>query len=49
MPLKKGKRNIGRNIRTEMSHGKPRRQAIAIALRVAGVPKKRRSGRKKKK
>ena len=40
MPLKKGKANIGKNIATEMEHGKPRRQAIAIAMRVAGMPKK---------
>lgn len=39
--LKGGKKNIGRNIKTEMAHGKPRKQAIATALRVAGVPKKR--------
>lgn len=32
MPLLKGKKNIGRNIKTEMAHGKPRKQAIAIAL-----------------
>jgi len=41
MPLLKGKENIGKNIKTEESHGKPRKQAIAIALRVAGVPKKK--------
>jgi len=41
MPLYKGKENIGRNIKTEEAHGKPRKQAIAIALRVAGVPKKK--------
>lgn len=42
MPLKKGKSRqvIGENIKTEMAHGKPRKQAIAIALRTAGVPKK---------
>lgn len=39
MPLLGGKSNIGKNISTEMSHGKPRKQAIAIALDVA-----RRSG-----
>ena len=39
MPLLPGKRNIGRNIETEVGHGKPRKQAIAIALDVA-----RRSG-----
>jgi hypothetical protein len=41
MPLKKGKKNIGKNIETEMSHGKPRKQAIAIALNVAKVKKKK--------
>jgi len=32
MPLYPGKENIGKNIKTEMGAGKPRRQAIAIAL-----------------
>lgn len=41
MPLLSGKENIGRNIQTEEEAGKPRRQAIAIALSVA-----RRSGAK---
>jgi len=41
MPLPKGKKNIGRNIKTEVRHGKPKREATAIALRVAGVPKKK--------
>jgi len=35
MPLLKGKKNIGKNIKTEIAHGKPRKQAIAIALSVA--------------
>lgn len=35
MPLIKGKKNIGKNIKTEMAHGKSRRQAIAIALSFA--------------
>lgn len=39
MPLKKGKKNIGKNIKTEMSHGKSQKQAIAIALSVAGKSK----------
>ena len=49
MPLKKGKskKAIASNIRTEMRHGKPQRQAIAIAMRVAGKPKPRK-GRKRK-
>lgn len=41
MPLKRGKKNIGKNIKTEMAHGKPQKQAIAIALNVA-----RRKGKK---
>lgn len=41
MPLIKSasKKAISKNIKTEMSHGKPRKQAIAIALSVAKVPK----------
>jgi len=41
MPLKKGssKKVISANIKTEMAHGKPHDQAVAIALRVAGRPK----------
>lgn len=35
MPLKKGKKNTGKNIKTEIKSGKPRKQAIAIALNVA--------------
>ena len=32
MPLLKGKKNIGPNIKTEEGTGKPYRQALAIAL-----------------
>lgn len=41
MPLKKGKgkKAISSNIRTEMKAGRPQKQAIAIAMRVAGKPK----------
>ena len=43
MPLKRGKSQkvISENIRTEMEHGKPQSQAVAIALDTA-----RRSGAK---
>lgn len=38
MPLRKGKSNadVSANIRTEMAAGKPQKQAVAIALSVAG-------------
>ena len=35
MPLYPGKKHVGKNIKTEMAHGKPKKQAIAIALSVA--------------
>ena len=46
MPLQKGsgKETISKNIKMEMAHGKPQRQSIAIAMRMADMPK-----RKKKK
>jgi hypothetical protein len=40
MPLLKGKKNIGKNISTEMKAGKEKAQAVAISLSVAKVPKK---------
>jgi len=42
MPLRKGssKKVISQNIRTEMRHGKPQKQAIAIAYRKAGKSRK---------
>lgn len=48
MPLKKGfsKKSISKNIRTEMHHGRPQKQAIAIAMSVARKAKAKR-GRKK--
>ncbi len=35
MPLLKGKKNIGNNIKTEEKAGKGKKQSIAIALNVA--------------
>lgn len=48
MPLRKGakaksKRGISANIRAERKAGKPQRQAVAIAMRLAG---KRKPGKK---
>lgn len=44
MPLKKGKKNIGNNIKELENSGRPPNQAIAIALNEAGKskPKKKR-------
>jgi hypothetical protein len=38
MPLAKGssKKTVSKNIKTEIAHGKPQKQAVAIALNVAG-------------
>ena len=48
MPLKKSKskKAISENIKTEIEHGKPQKQAVAIALNVARkagtkIPKKK--------
>lgn len=43
MPLQKGssQKVVSANIRKELRAGKPRKQAIAIALRAAGKSKKK--------
>ena len=41
MPLKSGKsaKVISSNVKTEMAHGKPQKQAVAIAMSKAGKSK----------
>ena len=43
MPLTKGKtkKAVAKNIKTEIKAGKPKKQAIAIALNKAGKSKKK--------
>ena len=43
MPLKSGKskKTISKNIETELNAGRPRKQAIAIAMSKAGKSKKK--------
>jgi hypothetical protein len=47
VPLQPGKSRkvISENIATEVKSGKPQPQAIAIAMRKAGMPKKKRKSR----
>jgi len=49
MPLKrcKSKKCMSENIKTEMEHGKPQKQAIAIAYAQAGKSKKQLKRNKK--
>ena len=51
MPLIKSgsKEAFGKNVSTEMKHGKPQKQAVAIALSKAGRSKKKRSKKRAKK
>jgi hypothetical protein len=49
MPLKPGKKNIGKNIKEMEKSGHSRKQSIAAALRTAGVPKKKGVSKGKKK
>ena len=47
MPLKKGKKNIGSNIKKLRKEGKPKKQAVAIALSVAKKGRKDGKGTKR--
>jgi hypothetical protein len=47
MPLVKGgsKAAVSQNIRTEMHAGRPQRQSVAIAMRMAGKAKPKKKGK----
>ncbi len=50
MPLKKGssRKTISANIRTEIAAGRPQKQTVVIALRVAGKSRRRKKPTAKK-
>ena len=47
MPLPKGKNNVGKNVKELMKTGRPQKQAVAIALKTAGLSKKKKTAKKK--
>jgi hypothetical protein len=51
MPLKKSASDkaVGQNIKTEVAAGRPRRQAVAIALKTQREAKKKQAAAKRKK
>ncbi len=46
MPLLPGKNNIGHNVRVEIEAGKPKKQALAIALNEAAKRNYEKKGKK---